>query len=141
MYDFTPWSALAGGALIGLAASLMLLALGRVAGVSGMIGGLLVPARGEVAWRAYFLVGLLTAGGLAAALAPEQLGVSSRSIGALALAGLLVGAGTRIGNGCTSGHGVCGVSRLSPRSLWATLTFVASGMATVALLRLLGGEP
>jgi len=141
MHDFTPWSALAGGALIGLAASLLLLAVGRVAGISGMIGGLLLPARGEVAWRACFLAGLLAVGVLAGALAPERVGISHGSLGTLALAGLLVGVGTRLGNGCTSGHGVCGVSRLSPRSILATLTFVASGVATVALVRLLAGEP
>ena len=139
MHDFTPWSSLAGGALIGLAASLLLLVSGRIAGVSGIVTGLLLRQRGEVAWRALFVAGLVIAGLAAALLAPEQLGRSPRSLAIIAGAGLLVGIGTRLGNGCTSGHGVCGLSRLSPRSLAATLTFIASGIVTVLATRLLGG--
>ncbi len=139
MFDLTPWSALAGGALIGLAASLLLLASGRIAGVSGMIGGLLVPTRGDTLWRALFVGGLVAAGLVAFLVAPDTIGSSPRGMVALALAGILVGVGTRLGNGCTSGHGVCGLSRLSKRSLLATLTFVGAGMLTVTLLRVLGG--
>jgi uncharacterized membrane protein YedE/YeeE len=139
MHDFTPWSALAGGALIGLAASLLLVVSGRIAGISGLLGGILFPTRGDVSWRVLFLVGMVAAGGIAVALAPQTFGGSPRGLLALAAAGLLVGVGTRIGNGCTSGHGVCGLSRLSPRSLVATLTFMATGIGTVLLLRVLGG--
>jgi uncharacterized protein len=140
MHDFTPFSALVGGALIGLAASLLLLASGRIAGISGMIGGLLVRTRGDVLWRVLFLSGLVIAGLVALAVAPESITRSPRGWIALALAGTLVGIGTRLGNGCTSGHGVCGLSRLSTRSLIATLTFISTGAATVTLVRLLGGD-
>jgi len=139
MHNFTPWSALAGGMMIGLAASLMLIGAGRVTGISGMLSGLLQPVRGDIAWRALFMVGLLIAGAAAFILEPAQIGASPRSLGLIAVAGLLVGAGTRIGNGCTSGHGVCGISRMSPRSLIATVTFIASGVLVVFLTRLLGG--
>ncbi|MDH1210910.1 YeeE/YedE family protein [Pseudomonas chengduensis] len=137
---FTPWSALAGGALIGLAASLFALLNGRVAGISGLLGSLLQrqgEGRGE---KAAFLVGLLLAPllwGLFAAL--PSIHFETGSLG-LIVAGLLVGIGTRYGSGCTSGHGVYGISRLSPRSLLATLCFMATGFATVFVLRhLLGG--
>lgn len=137
---FTPWSALAGGALIGLAASLFALLNGRVAGISGLLGSLLqrgAEGRGE---KAAFLLGLLLAPllwGVFAALPPIDF--EADSLG-LIVAGLLVGIGTRYGSGCTSGHGVCGISRLSPRSLLATLCFMATGFATVFVLRhLLGG--
>uniref|UniRef100_A4XP41 YeeE/YedE n=1 Tax=Ectopseudomonas mendocina (strain ymp) TaxID=399739 RepID=A4XP41_ECTM1 len=132
---FTPWSALAGGALIGLAAALFALVNGRVAGISGLLGSLLQPqseGRGE---KMAFLLGLLLAPLLwatFAALPPVHFGTGS--LGLIA-AGLLVGIGTRYGSGCTSGHGVCGVSRLSPRSLVATLCFMAAGFATVFALR------
>ncbi|HMJ13488.1 MAG TPA: YeeE/YedE thiosulfate transporter family protein [Polyangiaceae bacterium] len=139
MQDFTPWSALAGGALIGLAASVLLILSGRVAGVSGIVGGLLLGPLGDKAWRALFVVGLVAAGLLAAWLRPELIGSAPRSLATLALAGLLVGIGTRIGNGCTSGHGVCGISRLSVRSLVATFTFVFTAMLVVLVLRLVGG--
>ena len=139
MHNFTPWSALAGGMMIGLAASLMLIGSGRVTGISGMLSGLLQPVRGDIAWRALFMIGLLVAGAVAYITTPEQIGASPRSLALIVVAGLLVGAGTRIGNGCTSGHGVCGISRLSPRSLIATLTFIASGVIAVLVTRLLGG--
>nr|WP_024306462.1 YeeE/YedE family protein [Pseudomonas sp. P818] len=138
--SFTPWSALAGGALIGLAAALFALLNGRVAGISGLLGSLLQregEGRGE---KAAFLFGLLLAPvlwAMFAALPPVHFDVGSFG---LILAGLLVGIGTRYGSGCTSGHGVCGISRLSPRSLVATLCFMATGIATVFVLRhLLGG--
>ena len=136
---FTPWSALAGGALIGLAAALFVLFNGRIAGISGLLGSLLArggEGRGE---KALFLLGLLLAPLLwqlfATLPAIEFQGGWLR----LLLAGLLVGVGTRYGAGCTSGHGVCGIARLSPRSLAATLCFMAAGFATVLVLRHLLG--
>jgi uncharacterized membrane protein YedE/YeeE len=138
MHDFTPIPALIGGILIGLAATLLLVGSGRVAGVSGILGGLLVPARGDRGWRALFLLGLVVAGAVAAWVAPQNIGDSPRSLPLLALAGLLVGVGTRLGNGCTSGHGVCGLSRMSPRSLAATLTFIAVGMLTAYVVSTFG---
>ena len=132
---FTPWSALMGGMLIGLAAAMFALLNGRIAGISGVLGGLLKPTRGDVGWRVAFIGGLVVAPlvyGLFAALPAVQIDASYL---ALVVAGLLVGVGTRYGAGCTSGHGVCGLSRLSPRSLVATLTFMASGFVTVFVLR------
>jgi hypothetical protein len=129
--SFTPWAALAGGALIGLAAALFLLLNGRIAGISGILGGLLRPARGDIGWRLAFLAGLIGAPLLYALAAPLPLPRIEAGTGALVAAGLLVGIGTRYGSGCTSGHGVCGLSRLSPRSLVATLAFMAAGFITV----------
>lgn len=130
---------LLGGALIGLSASLLLLANGRVAGISGMVGSLLAPARSDISWRVLFFGGLLAGGLLLAWLHPAAFAPpASLSAGKAALlgaAGLLVGFGTRLGNGCTSGHGVCGISRGSVRSLAATLTFMATGVLTVFLVR------
>ena len=132
---FTPWSALIGGMLIGLAAAMFALLNGRIAGISGVLGGLLKPTRGDVGWRVAFIGGLVVAPlvyGLFAALPAVQIDASYL---ALVVAGLLVGVGTRYGSGCTSGHGVCGLSRLSPRSLVATLTFMIAGFATVFAMR------
>ncbi|MEO6319169.1 MAG: YeeE/YedE family protein [Polaromonas sp.] len=132
---FTPWSALAGGALIGLAAALFLLLNGRIAGISGVLGGLLKPVRGDIAWRAAFVLGLVGAPlvyGLFAGLPVPQIDAGNA---ALIAAGLLVGVGTRYDAGCTSGHGVCGLSRLSPRSLVATACFMGAGFATVFVIR------
>ncbi|WAM23332.1 YeeE/YedE family protein [Myxococcus sp. NMCA1] len=130
---------LLGGALIGLSASLLLLANGRVAGISGVVGSLLAPVRGDVAWRVLFFAGLLAGGLLLSWLRPGSFpGPSAPSAGGLWLlagAGLLVGFGSRLGNGCTSGHGVCGISRGSVRSIAATLTFMATGVLTVFLVR------
>jgi uncharacterized membrane protein YedE/YeeE len=139
MTEFTPYSALAGGVLIGLAASVLLIGYGRIAGVSGIAGNLLLGKRGDRAWRAAFLAGLLLAGVAVAGLAPQATAASPSGIAVVAGAGLLVGVGTRLGSGCTSGHGVCGLSRLSPRSLVATLAFILSGVVTVTLVRWLGG--
>jgi uncharacterized membrane protein YedE/YeeE len=125
--------------LIGLGASLLLLGIGRVAGVSGIAGNGLFGARGERAWRIAFLIGLIAAGAAVAWLEPAAFGASPRAMTTVAIAGLLVGVGTRIGSGCTSGHGVCGISRLSSRSLFATLTFIATAALTVAAVRWLGG--
>lgn len=133
--NFTPWSALAGGMLIGAAASLLLLLNGRIAGISGILGGLLKPRAGDVAWRAAFVIGLLASPLLVALFAAWPQPQVDAGYGALVVAGLLVGVGTRYGSGCTSGHGVCGLSRGSPRSLAATLVFMAGGFATVYVLR------
>ncbi|HKS55418.1 MAG TPA: YeeE/YedE family protein, partial [Steroidobacteraceae bacterium] len=118
--------ALAGGVLIGLAATLLLWLNGRVAGVSGIVNGVIFPTKDDVAWRAAFLLGIIAAGGLYMALVPgSPLPRSDYSRAGLVIAGILVGFGTRMGNGCTSGHGVCGLGRLSLRSLVAVLTFMA----------------
>jgi uncharacterized protein len=132
---FTPWTALAGGALIGLAAAMFVLINGRIAGISGVLGGLLRPGRCDVAWRVAFLLGLVAAPLAWRLVASLPLSRIDASAGALVLAGLLVGVGTRYGAGCTSGHGVCGLSRLSLRSLVATLAFMGAGFATVFVLR------
>jgi uncharacterized membrane protein YedE/YeeE len=137
--NFTPWLSLLGGGLIGLAASLLLIGSGRVAGISGIAGNLLLGSAGERLWRAAFVLGLMTAGLVFARVEPSLIGASPRPLLVVAAAGLLVGIGTRLGSGCTSGHGVCGLSRLSPRSLVATVTFIAAGAATVAALRWIGG--
>ncbi|HEX4878551.1 MAG TPA: YeeE/YedE family protein [Limnobacter sp.] len=131
---FTPLSALAGGALIGLSAVMLALLTGRVAGISGIVGGLIKPQAGEVLWRAAFVIGLLLAPWLYMAwFGPLQI-ENPREPWLLIVAGLLVGYGTRLGSGCTSGHGVCGLSRLSPRSLVAVLVFMAAGFAAASLL-------
>ncbi|MDX1802491.1 MAG: YeeE/YedE family protein [Alcanivorax sp.] len=137
---FTPWASLAGGALIGLAASLFILANGRIAGISGIVGGLLRPDRDQIGWRAAFVLGMVGAPLLWAAVTVLPPLVIDADWPVLVIAGLLVGVSTRYGAGCTSGHGVCGISRLSPRSLTATLAFMASGFITVFVVRhLLGG--
>jgi uncharacterized membrane protein YedE/YeeE len=135
---FTPVAALEGGALIGLAASGLLLFTGRVAGISGILDGFLRPSARDWGWRATFLAGLLASGAALLVLRPTALVEPIRSLGVLTVAGLLVGFGSRMGSGCTSGHGVCGISRFSLRSLVATLTFMATGIATVTLVRILG---
>jgi uncharacterized membrane protein YedE/YeeE len=137
--SFAPWPALAGGALIGVAAGMLVLLNGRIAGISGVLGGLLRPVKRDVSWRIAFVLGLICAP--AAYLlfgAHPQVRIDAGD-GALTLAGLLVGLGTRYGSGCTSGHGVCGLSRLSPRSLAATLAFMGAGFAIVFALRHLAG--
>jgi uncharacterized protein len=136
--NFTPLSALAGGVVIGLAASLLWLLGGRTAGVSGILGGVVPPLRAGWEWRALFLGGLLAGGLLLQFLAPARLEIPPRSLPLLAIAGLLVGFGTRLAGGCTSGHGVCGLARLSRRSLLATVVFMVVAMITVTLLRLGG---
>ncbi|MBK9369381.1 MAG: YeeE/YedE family protein [Deltaproteobacteria bacterium] len=139
--DFSPLSALFGGALIGLSAGGMLLLHGRVAGISGIVGGLLHPKPGDVRWRAAFVLGLLTAGLVSLLSGVDTFPYTlDRAPWMVGLAGLLVGFGTRLGNGCTSGHGVCGLARFSQRSLVAVVTFMATGMITAVLVdRLLGG--
>jgi uncharacterized membrane protein YedE/YeeE len=142
MEHFTPIASLCGGMLIGLSASILLLCDGKIAGISGIVGGLLNPTQNDTAWRVLFIGGLLTGGFLFGLFAPQVFVFSiSRSTGALILAGLLVGFGTRLGNGCTSGHGVCGISRFSVRSIVATVTFMITGVATVYIINhLLGGS-
>lgn len=137
--NFTPWSSLAGGLLIGVATAMFLLFNGRIAGISGVLGGLLRPAGGDIAWRVAFLAGLIAAPfafGIAAPLPDVQVDADTWT---LIAAGLLVGAGTRYGAGCTSGHGVCGLSRRSPRSLVATASFMFAGFVTVYVVRHLLG--
>jgi uncharacterized membrane protein YedE/YeeE len=132
---FAPWPAFAGGVLIGLAAAIFILLNGRIAGISGIIGGLLRPKKSDLGWRFAFVGGLILApifyGGFVA-LPELQIDASA---GLLIFAGLLVGAGSRYGSGCTSGHGVCGISRMSPRSIFATFLFMSAGFITVYLLR------
>ena len=132
---FTPWLSLAGGILLGLASALFILVNGRILGISGIVGGLLSPKAGDVAWRVAFVLGLLAAPLLYAGLrGPWEVRIEA-GWGTVVAAGLLVGLGTRYAAGCTSGHGVCGLSRLSPRSLVATLAFMGAGFLTVFLLR------
>jgi uncharacterized membrane protein YedE/YeeE len=135
---FTPWTSLAGGILLGIASAMMVLLSGRILGISGILGGLLAPRTGDMGWRLAFLLGMGASPMVFATLMPPELLPVVRidaSEPLIALAGVLVGLGTRYGSGCTSGHGVCGLSRLSPRSLVATLCFMAAGFATVYLLR------
>lgn len=132
---FTPWSSLAGGVLIGLAAAMLLVVSGKIAGISGIAGGLLRPVRGDVGWRIAFLLGLVVAPLAFALLAPLPAVQVEAGYPTLIVAGLLVGFGTRYGAGCTSGHGICGLSRRSPRSLVATAAFMAAGFATVYIIR------
>ncbi|QQR89877.1 MAG: YeeE/YedE family protein [Myxococcales bacterium] len=132
MEHFTPLTSLLGGMLIGLSSACVYLFHGRIAGVSSLLGGALRGAKADRAWRTSFLLGLLAAGLLAVQFFPDAFAVTiKRPPMVLALAGLLVGLGTQVGKGCTSGHGVCGIGRLSKRSLIATLSFMISGMLTV----------
>lgn len=134
--EFTPISALAGGVMIGLSAVLLLLASGRIAGVSGILGGVLAPRQGDVAWRILFVAGMLAGPLLYGLIAGGQPPVAiSESVPLLVVAGLVVGFGTRLGSGCTSGHGVCGVARFSPRSLAATGIFFVVAVVTVFFAR------
>lgn len=136
---FTPWSSLAGGALIGVADAMFALLNGRIAGISGVLGGLLRPIKGDVGWRIAFMVGLVSAPLLYLLVAEVPYAQIDAGYAALVLAGLLVGIGTRYGSGCTSGHGVCGLSRFSARSLAATASFMGAGFLTVYINRHLLG--
>lgn len=135
---FTPWSAITGGVLLGIASALFILANGRILGISGILGGLFPPKAGDAGWRLTFLLGMFAAPWLFMLVAPADF-MSAPRIEANTLttviAGLLVGIGTRYASGCTSGHGVCGLSRLSPRSLVATLSFMGAGFGTVLIAR------
>jgi len=139
---FTPWSALAGGTLIGLSAALLLAANGRIAGISGILAGALAPTSDGRAWRITFLAGLVAGSWLTSAIGAEPIRVTMiTGTPGLIAAGALVGLGTRLANGCTSGHGVCGVARFSPRSMVATATFLLTGAITVFVVRhLMGGS-
>ena len=141
MENFTPVSATIGGLFIGLSATILLLFNGRVAGISGIIEPRASQSGGGDAWRLAFAVGLLIGGAAMLLARPEAFGVpTGRSLGAVIGAGLLVGYGTRLGSGCTSGHGVCGLSRLSKRSLVATCTFMGAGFVTTYVVNhVLGG--
>lgn len=132
---FTPWTALAGGILLGLASAIFILVNGRILGISGIVGGLLRPKAGDSQWRISFVLGMLAAPWLYSLVMGPVVATVDASWVMVVVAGLLVGVGTRYGAGCTSGHGVCGLSRLSPRSLVATLAFMGAGFATVFLLR------
>lgn len=134
---FTPWASLAGGALIGVAVSILLLMNGRVLGISGIVAGVFKEPR--VAWRWWFVVGVLLSPWMYGALGGALPQPSEQSIWGIVIAGLLVGVGTRLGSGCTSGHGVCGLARLSGRSLAATVMFIVAGGATVYILRHVAG--
>lgn len=133
--SFTPYSAMAGGVLLGAAAAMLLLFNGRIAGISGIIGGLFKLVAGDAGWRIAFIVGLTGAPSAYALFAKLPESRVDTGFAAIVIAGLLVGVGTRYGGGCTSGHGVCGLSRLSPRSLVATLAFMATGFASVYVIR------
>lgn len=135
---FTPWASLTGGIVLGIASAIFILVNGRILGISGILGGLLPPKVGDTSWRIAFLLGFAVAPTVFHALVPAQY-IVAPSIDATELmvvvAGLLVGIGTRYASGCTSGHGVCGLSRLSPRSLVATASFMGAGFATVYVMR------
>jgi len=136
--QFTPWLSLGGGFLLGLASAAFILINGRILGISGILGGLLAPRLGDIGWRIAFLLGMAASPWVGALLFPEDLIQAPRidaDFPTIAVAGLLVGFGTRYGSGCTSGHGVCGLSRLSPRSLVSTLTFMGLGFAMVYVIR------
>ena len=133
--NFTPWTSLAGGLMIGIATALVLVFNGRIAGISGIVGGLLTPARGDIAWRLAFVGGLVLSPLVFSSIAPLPQVHIEAGYPVLILAGLLVGIGTRYGSGCTSGHGVCGLSRRSPRSMVATVAFMFAGFVTVYVVR------
>ena len=132
---FTPWASLAGGILLGLASAIFILVNGRILGISGIVGGLLRPKAGDAGWRISFVLGMLAAPLLYVLVAGPVPATIDAGWGTVVLAGLMVGVGTRYGAGCTSGHGVCGLSRLSPRSLVATLSFMGAGFAVVFVVR------
>jgi uncharacterized membrane protein YedE/YeeE len=135
---FTPWSSLSGGILLGVASALFILINGRILGISGILGGLLPPKLGDTSWRIAFLLGMFAAPTVFHAVVPAEY-INAPRIEAtewmIVVAGLLVGVGTRYASGCTSGHGVCGLSRLSPRSLVATASFMSAGFVTVYVVR------
>lgn len=134
MEHFTPWSALAGGALLGLSASLLMLFIGKIAGISGIVAGLLTPQKGEYQWRLAFVLGMLSSAFILMPFAISLPDLSYQPLIYVVIAGLLVGFGTRIGNGCTSGHGIVGMGRFSKRSIAATCVFMVVA-ALVVLIR------
>ncbi|MGB5444638.1 MAG: YeeE/YedE thiosulfate transporter family protein [Psychromonas sp.] len=139
MENFTPWSALAGGALLGLSAALLMLFSGKIAGISGIIAGLLNPQKNEFSWRVAFLTGMISSLLIVAPLGFTLPDTSGQSILLVCIAGALVGFGTRLGNGCTSGHGIIGMGRFSKRSIFATIAFMGSAFLMVFVRSLFGG--
>lgn len=137
--NFTVWQSLTGGLLIGLAASILLYFNGRIAGVSGIVGGLLRPAKGDIVWRVAFISGLMMSSFVYALAKPLPTSIVDADITILIIAGVMVGFGTRFGSGCTSGHGVCGLSRGSYRSIAATASFIGAGVLTVYFVKHLMG--
>ena len=136
--NFTPWSSLTGGIVLGIASALFILINGRILGISGILGGLLPPKVGDTTWRIAFLLGMFAAPTVFHAVVPAEYITAPRIEATewmIVVAGLLVGVGTRYASGCTSGHGVCGLSRLSPRSLVATASFMSAGFVTVYVVR------
>jgi uncharacterized membrane protein YedE/YeeE len=136
--NFTPWSSLTGGIVLGIASALFILINGRILGISGILGGLLPPKVGDTTWRIAFLLGMFAAPTVFHAVVPAEYVTAPRIEATewmIVVAGLLVGVGTRYASGCTSGHGVCGLSRLSPRSLVATASFMGAGFVTVYVVR------
>ena len=134
-------NALIGGAIIGIAASLMMLFNGRVTGISGIVSGIVQPKKSDLLWRVFFIAGLLIGGVVIGLLRPEAVVQQSSAVwGDYIFAGIMVGFGTLLGNGCTSGHGVCGISRMSIRSIMATVTFIVFGMLSLLVFKLLRGE-
>lgn len=140
MEHATPIASTCGGLLVGLASAMVLYFQGRLTGISGITGGLLTPTKGDTAWRVAFVAGLVATGTVIAWLSPDWVAPGRGSALLFIVAGLLVGFGVRLGNGCTSGHGICGVGRLSRRSMAATATFVAFAMVTVFVRHLIGGQ-
>jgi uncharacterized membrane protein YedE/YeeE len=140
--NFTPIPSLIGGIIIGIASAIMLLYVGKIAGISGIFGGLLNAKRGDTAWRGMFVAGLLVGGLILLVAYPDSLSIHvDRSMAAVIVAGLLVGIGSRLGSGCTSGHGVCGVGRFAPRSLVSVGVFMSTGAAAAIIVNhLLGGS-
>lgn len=138
MDNFTPWTSLAGGALLGLSAVLLMLFSGKIAGISGIVSGLLSPQKGELSWRITFLVGMLLSLLLIAPLGFSLPEIDKGSLFTISIAGLLVGFGTRLGNGCTSGHGIIGMGRFSKRSIVATVLFMLAAIVMVFIRSLLG---
>ena len=137
--NFTMWMPLAGGLLIGLAVTILLYFNGRIAGVSGILGGLLKPTKGDIGWRAAFISGLMISSFIYMIASPLPVPTIDADITTLIIAGVMVGFGTRYGSGCTSGHGVCGLSRGSPRSFVATISFMGAGVLTVYFVKHLIG--
>ncbi|AJJ10670.1 sulfur transport family protein [Yersinia rohdei] len=133
--NFTPYTALAGGAILGIAVTIFLLWNGRITGISGILGGLLPPKKGDISWRVAFIIGLIISPVIYSLFAVLPAIQIEADLPVLILAGLFVGIGTRYGAGCTSGHGVCGLARFSPRSLVATLSFMLTGFITVGFVR------
>jgi uncharacterized membrane protein YedE/YeeE len=130
--QFIPWESLFGGVLLGISATLLLLVNGKIAGISGVVNGLFAPKKGDYSWRVLFFAGMVLGGLLSVTLVGVELpNTESISLAQFVIAGLLVGVGTRVGNGCTSGHGICGIGRLSTRSIVATCVFMAVAGITV----------